>query len=690
MEAIRVAGGRECWRYGVSEISARLPTERVTEGERAALLLAAIIDSSDDAIISKDLNGIVTSWNKSAERLFGYTAAEMVGQSITILIPPDRQDEEPKILSRLRRGERVDHFQTIRRRKDGELLDISLTISPVRDVGNIVGASKIARDITQQKRAEEALFASEARFRQLANAMPQMVWTATPAGDLDYVSVQVTRYFDAPPESLLGAGWLQWVHPDDQELAVKRWKRSLDTGEPYEIEFRLLRGSDRSWRWHLVRAEVSEAGQIIKWFGTCTDIEEQKRVQGTLSEQARISALGADIGTALTQVSSLKESLHRCTQAIVTHLDAAFSRIWTLSPKQDVLELQASAGLYTHLDGAHARVPVGSFKIGRIALHRRAHLTNNVLSDPEVSDREWAKREGMVAFAGYPLIVEDRLIGVLGLFARHSLGQDTVNALASVAATIAIAIERKRSEEALVSQAEELRRSNEDLEQFAHVASHDLRSPLNTILQFTDMMVRKQGGSLDAEMGQLLQIIRNSAGRMGDLISALLSYSRLNDENSREVRPISSLTAYENAVANLSAAISEAQARIDRADLPDVLSNPAQLLQVFQNLISNALHYRGAATPHIRVSAERQNSFWLFSVSDNGPGIAPQYHSVIFEPFKRLHGADRPGSGIGLAFCRKFIEREGGKIWVESEEAKGATFRFTLPAVENKSSAFST
>jgi PAS domain S-box-containing protein len=677
----------------VSEGSAQLPTELLIEGERAALLLSAIIDSSDDAIISKDLNGIVTSWNKSAARLFGYTAAEMIGQPITILIPLDRQDEEPQILSRLRRGERVDHFQTVRKRKDGSLLEISLTISPIKDQrGNIVGASKIARDITQQKRAEEALLASEARFRQLANAMPQMVWTASPAGDLDYVSERATRYFDAPPESLLGAGWLRWVHPDDQELAASRWKRSLDTGELYEIAFRLLRASDRSWRWHLVRAELlrGDAGQIAKWFGTCTDIEEQKRAQGSLAEQARISALGADIGTALTRVSSLQESLHGCAQAIVTHLDAAFSRIWTLSPKQDVLELQASAGLYTHLDGPHARVPVGSFKIGRIALHRRAHLTNNVLSDPEVSNRDWAEREGMVAFAGYPLIVEDRLIGVLGLFARHSLGQDTVNALASVAATIAIAIERKRSEEALVAQAAELRRSNDDLEQFAHIASHDLRSPLNTILQFTEMMVRKQGSSFDAEMGQLLQIVRNSAGRMGDLISALLTYSRLNDASTREAEPVSSLIAYENAVANLSAAIGEAQARIECADLPAVLSNPEQLLQVFQNLISNALHYRGAVTPHIRVSAERQNSFWLFSVSDNGVGIAPQYHSLIFEPFKRLHGADRPGSGIGLAFCRKFIERDGGKIWVESEEGKGATFRFTLPAVENQSSAFST
>src|SRR3984957_14804300 len=216
-KATRLTGLAECWRNGGRAGGAKSPSELFTSGEAASPLLKAIVDSSDDAIISKDLNGVVTSWNKGAERLFGYTAAEMIGQPITILIPMDRQDEEPHILSRLRRGERVEHFQTVRRRKDGSFLDISLTISPVKDRDdNIVGASKIARDITQQKRSDEALLASEARFRQLANAMPQMMWTATPAGDLDYVSERAIRYFDASPESVLGSGWLRWGPPDDQ------------------------------------------------------------------------------------------------------------------------------------------------------------------------------------------------------------------------------------------------------------------------------------------------------------------------------------------------------------------------------------------------------------------------------------------------------------------------------------------
>jgi PAS domain S-box-containing protein len=174
--------------------------ERTRAGQAAARL-AAIVESSDDAIISKDLNGIIQTWNKGAVRIFGYTAAEVVGKSITILIPEDRQHEEPEILARLRRGERVDHFETIRRRKDGFLLDISLTVSPVRDLnGRIIGASKIARDITDKKRAEKALKDSERRLQELIAAIPAAIYTTDAEGRITYFNEAAVKLAGRTPE----------------------------------------------------------------------------------------------------------------------------------------------------------------------------------------------------------------------------------------------------------------------------------------------------------------------------------------------------------------------------------------------------------------------------------------------------------------------------------------------------------
>jgi len=168
-----------------------------------------------------------------------------------------------------------------------------------------------------------------------------------------------------------------------------------------------------------------------------------------MAEQARLAALGSHIGVVLTQSDGLDTMLQSCAGVLVAHLDAAFARIWTLREDENVLELQASAGMYTHISGGHARVPVGSFKIGRIAKDRQPHLSNNVIHDPEVSDQVWARREGMVAFAGYPLIVEDRLVGVVALFARRQLPDSVLKSLASIADEIALGIVRKRAEEAL-------------------------------------------------------------------------------------------------------------------------------------------------------------------------------------------------------------------------------------------------
>jgi len=253
--------------------------------ERAELLLSAIVDSSDDAIVSKDLNGIITSWNLGAERLFGYEAREVIGRPVTILIPPERWSEETEILSQLRRGNRVDHFETIRRRKDGTLLDISLTVSPIKDsTGHVIGASKIARNITERKRTEAALIASETRFRQLADSMPQIVWTATPDGYVDYYNERWFEFTGFPRDSFGDERWVDLLHPQDLDAARDQWSESIHSGNPFNIEVRFWDRRASRWRWFISRALPGRdsAGRITKWFGSCTDIDDQKHAQEEL------------------------------------------------------------------------------------------------------------------------------------------------------------------------------------------------------------------------------------------------------------------------------------------------------------------------------------------------------------------------------------------------------------------------
>lgn len=193
------------------------------------------------------------------------------------------------------------------------------------------------------------------------------------------------------------------------------------------------------------------------------DASRRKRTEESLAERARTAMLAADVGLALTQGATIRDTLQRCAEAIVEHLDAAFARVWTLDAEEKVLELQASAGMYTHTDGAHGRVPVGKFKIGLIAEERKAHLTNSVVGDPRVGDQEWARREGMVAFAGYPLIVDDEVVGVMAMFARRALSETTLEAMSAVANGIALGVERKRAEEGRESLREEVIRMQQSL-----------------------------------------------------------------------------------------------------------------------------------------------------------------------------------------------------------------------------------
>jgi PAS domain S-box-containing protein len=248
---------------------------------------SAIVASSDDAIVSKTAEGIITSFNPGAERLYGYKAHEVIGKHISLLLPQNRVDEFPSLMARLERGERIEHYETVRRRKDGTLIDVSVTISPLFDSsGRLVGASKIGRDITNRRQFERALTASENRFRELADAMPQIVWSATPDGRTDYYNRRWYEYTGITcglvEQDLSGV-----VHADDARAAKDCWGRCVATGENFQIECRLRHASTGEYRWHLVRAEPvrDDAGQIIRWFGTSTDIHDQKRTSEQLLER---------------------------------------------------------------------------------------------------------------------------------------------------------------------------------------------------------------------------------------------------------------------------------------------------------------------------------------------------------------------------------------------------------------------
>jgi PAS domain S-box-containing protein len=192
---------------------------------------------------------------------------------------------------------------------------------------------------------------------------------------------------------------------------------------------------------------MTKRGNIVRWYGTNTDIEDRKQAEEIRAAQARQASVRADVSAALSKPAHSREILRGCAEAIVRHLDAAFARIWTLNTDKNLLELQASAGMYTHLDGPHSHIPVGKLKIGVIAQEKKPHLTNDVLNDPWVSDKAWAQNEVMVSFAGYPLMVQDRVVGVMAMFARRRLSAATLDALASVADAIAQGIERKQTEE---------------------------------------------------------------------------------------------------------------------------------------------------------------------------------------------------------------------------------------------------
>jgi len=415
-----------------------------------------VTQSANDAIISADAQGLVISWNQAAQVMFGYEEREILGRPLAELMPDRYRDAHRMGLERLktpgakRQLQRTVELHGLRKNGSEFPLELSLSTWEMKGTSFFTG---IIRDITERKQAEEALMKSELRFRLVALATFDAIW--------DWDMIRNSVEWNDGIQSLFGykpdtvgpdvAWWIEKIHPEDRTRITNEIHAVIESGASIwagEYRFRCNDGTysmvtDRGYVVH------DETGTAIRMVGAMNDITERKQAEEALKERSLLAGFDAKISHILTQGENLNEILHGCTEIMASDLGAAFARIWTLNEQDQILELQASSGLYTHLDGPHSQIPVGQLKIGMIASECRPHLTNTVIGDPRVPEQEWAKREGMVAFAGYPLLIDGRVLGVMAMFAHHPLTEFTLQMLESVAGQIAMSIERKRTEKAL-------------------------------------------------------------------------------------------------------------------------------------------------------------------------------------------------------------------------------------------------
>ncbi len=306
---------------------------------------------------------------------------------------------------------------------------------------------------TQESRDDEL-------FRLLIeNVQDYAIFVIDPEGRVENWNPGAERLLGYPEVEMIGQSIALLFTPDDIERGYpqREMQEALEQGRGNDDRWHVRKDGSRFWCGGTLTPLWDESRKLRGFAKIMRDRTEWKRYQVASEEQVRLAVFIKAVGLALTQSDDLPKMLHHCAEAMVQHLDGAFARIWTLNPQDNMLELRASAGRYTHLDGPHSRVPVGKYKIGLIAQERRPHLTNAVQSDPRVSDKEWARQEGMVAFAGYPLVVEDRLVGVMAMFSSHPLSDSTLDAMSSVADGVALGIERKSAEEWLRREQEWLR-----------------------------------------------------------------------------------------------------------------------------------------------------------------------------------------------------------------------------------------
>jgi signal transduction histidine kinase len=417
--------------------------------------------------------------------------------------------------------------------------------------------------------------------------------------------------------------------------------------------------------------------------------QQQQQTQISLMHRTRQAHTAIEMAQDIAAASELDVLFSLVVYMIQRRFDYYHVQIYTVEEQAVVLqEGTGDVGQRLKEKGHQIALDAAKSLVARAATTGKVVLATDVYHDPH-----WLPNPLLpetCSEIAVPIKWGDEVIGVLDVQSnqRDGLGQEDELLLVGLCGQIAIAMNnnqmalaQQKSNEALTQYTTELERRNKELEDFAYVASHDLQEPLRIIASYLQLLSRRYDDKLDDDGRRFISYAVDGATRMRDLINDLLSYSRLGTRG-LPFAPTDCEEVLQDVLDNLQLVIEENSAVITHDPLPTVKGDTHQLMQLLQNLLSNAVKFHGEESPRIHLTAQRQNGFWQFSVRDNGIGIDPQFFERIFVIFQRLHAkGEYPGTGIGLAICRKIVERHNGRIWVESQPGQGTTFYFTLPAL---------
>jgi PAS domain S-box-containing protein len=624
------------------DISERKKAEEAQRGSEERLRMA--VEAGEMGTWFWNIQRDEITWSAKFRTLLGLTSdAKLTYQEILgVVHPDDRQRIEQSVKDTIERGVPYDieyravwpdssvHWLAAKGREHR---------SPEGVAVHMLG---VVMDVTERKDAEKHLAQMEGRYRGLLEAAPDAMVVVNQSGEIVLLNVQAEKQFGYRRDELVGQkvkniipeGFAERLVADGTRTAAEALAQQIGTGT--ELRGRRKDGSEFPIEIMLSPLDSAEGIQVT---AAIRDVTTRKTAEKALREaEERFRALANNISQ-LAWMADEKGYIFWYNQRWFDYTGTT---------------LEEMAGW------------------GWRKVHHPDHVQQVVT---KISN---CFQTGEVWEDTFPLRGRD---GDYRWFLSRAVPiRDLEGTVSRWFGTNTDITERKKSEEHLLKAVEELKRSNDELQQFAYVASHDLQEPLRMVASYTQLLARRYKGRLDSEADEFIAFAVDGANRMQRLIQDLLAYSRAGI-NGKVLREISSENALKEALINLRAMIEESGAVVTHDSLPAITTDDTQLAQVFQNLVGNAIKYHSAEVPHVHVSATKNGGKeWIFSVRDNGLGIAPQYFERIFILFQRLHGrTEFKGTGIGLAICKKILERLGGRIWVESEPEKGSTFYFALP-----------